>query len=124
THEACIERGAYPSPLNYYTFPKSVCTSVNESICHGIPDTRELEDGDIVNVDVTAYLGGYHGDLNETFLMGNVDKEGVALVETAFMCLQEAVAMVKPGTMYRELGNCIGKVARERGAWLGGWVGG
>lgn len=60
-----MERNAYPSPLNYYNFPKSVCTSVNESICHGIPDMRELKDGDIVNVDVTAYFGGFHGDLNE-----------------------------------------------------------
>lgn len=65
THEATVERNAYPSPLNYYNFPKSVCTSVNESICHGIPDMRELKDGDIVNVDVTAYFGGFHGDLNE-----------------------------------------------------------
>lgn len=65
THEATIERNAYPSPLNYYNFPKSVCTSVNESICHGIPDMRELKDGDIVNVDVSAFFGGYHGDLNE-----------------------------------------------------------
>lgn len=62
-----IERGAYPSPYNYYNFPKSVCTSVNEVICHGIPDARELQSGDIINVDVTAYLNGFHGDLNETF---------------------------------------------------------
>lgn len=60
-----MERNAYPSPLNYYNFPKSVCTSVNESICHGIPDMRELKDGDIVNVDVSTFIGGYHGDLNE-----------------------------------------------------------
>ena len=64
-HEACIERNVYPSPLNYYNFPKSVCTSVNEVICHGIPDFREVQDGDIVNIDVTVYTkGGYHGDLN------------------------------------------------------------
>jgi methionyl aminopeptidase len=64
-HEACIERNVYPSPLNYYQFPKSVCTSVNEVICHGIPDFREVQDGDIVNIDVTVYTkGGYHGDLN------------------------------------------------------------
>lgn len=115
THEATIERNAYPSPLNYYNFPKSVCTSVNESICHGIPDGRELRDGDIVNVDVSAYFGGYHGDLNETFLVGRVDEEGVGLVETAFRCLAAAVYMVQPGAMYRDLGGSISKIARERG---------
>jgi methionyl aminopeptidase len=112
-HEACIERGAYPSPLNYYNFPKSVCTSVNEVICHGIPDTRELAAGDICNIDVSTFVDGYHGDLNETFLVGSVDAAGVGLVETAFNCLAAAVDMVKPGTMYRDLGATIGRVARE-----------
>ncbi|CAM9502796.1 unnamed protein product, partial [Phaeothamnion confervicola] len=114
-HEACIERGAYPSPLNYYNFPKSVCTSVNEVICHGIPDSRPLEDGDIVNIDVTTYVGGFHGDLNETFLVGTVDERGCHLVETAFACLQAALGMVRPGTMYRDLGATIERVARDRG---------
>lgn len=90
-HDACMERDVYPSPLNYYNFPKSVCTSVNEVICHGIPDYREIQDGDIVNLDVTVYnQGGYHGDLNETFCVGNVDTDGRRLVQTAFECLQEA----------------------------------
>jgi len=111
-HEACIERGVYPSPLNYYNFPKSVCTSVNEVICHGIPDYREVRDGDIVNIDVTTYnKGGYHGDLNETFMVGNVDDEGKKLVKTAFDCLSAALSMVKPGTLYRDLGTAIHKVA-------------
>ena len=100
-HEATIERGAYPSPLNYFNFPKSVCTSVNEVICHGIPDCRELQDGDIVNVDVSVYYNGYHGDLNETFFVGNVDNNSVRVVETAFKSLAAAVATVKPGAMYR-----------------------
>jgi methionyl aminopeptidase len=65
-HEATIERGAYPSPLNYHGYPKSVCTSANEIICHGIPDSRVLRDGDILNIDVTAYIGGVHGDTNAT----------------------------------------------------------
>ncbi|CBN77637.1 conserved unknown protein [Ectocarpus siliculosus] len=115
THEATVERNAYPSPLNYYNFPKSVCTSVNESICHGIPDMRELKDGDIVNVDVTAYFGGFHGDLNETFMVGKVDEESAGLVETAYRCLSAAVDMVQPGAMYRDLGARIGKIARENG---------
>jgi len=111
-HEACLERDCYPSPLNYYNFPKSVCTSVNEVICHGIPDYREVQDGDIVNIDVTTYnRGGYHGDLNETFCVGNVDDEGRKLVKTAFKCLGAALEMVKPGTLYRDLGSAIHKEA-------------
>ncbi|GMH48568.1 hypothetical protein TrLO_g3461 [Triparma laevis f. longispina] len=112
-HEACIERSCYPSPLNYYQFPKSVCTSVNEVICHGIPDYYEVKDGDIVNIDVTTYVGGCHGDLNETFMVGNVDAEGQKLVACAFECLQSALAQCKPGTLYRDLGNKITKVAKS-----------
>jgi len=113
-HEAAMERDCYPSPLNYYNFPKSVCTSVNEVICHGIPDYREIEDGDIVNIDVTTYSrGGYHGDLNETFFVGNVDDDGHRVVKTAFDCLQGALALVRPGTMYRELGSTIHRIAAQ-----------
>lgn len=100
-HEATIERGAYPSPLNYHRFPKSVCTSVNEVICHGIPDLRELQDGDIVNIDVSVYKDGFHADLNETFLVGNVDEDSVRLVKCAYESLAAAVAICKPGTLYR-----------------------
>jgi len=115
-HEACIERQCYPSPLNYYQFPKSVCTSVNEVICHGIPDYRELEDGDIVNLDVTTFnSGGFHGDLNETFFVGNMDEEGQKLVQTAFECLAKALEKVKPGTLYRDLGTIIHKHAVANG---------
>jgi len=112
-HEAAVERGCYPSPLNYYNFPKSVCTSVNEVICHGIPDYYEIKDGDIVNIDVTTYVGGCHGDLNETFMVGNVDEEGRKLVKCAFECLQSALAACKPGTLYRDLGAKINKVAKS-----------
>jgi methionyl aminopeptidase len=113
-HEACIERDCYPSPLNYYNFPKSVCTSVNEIICHGIPDYREVQDGDIVNIDVSTYnRGGYHGDLNETFMVGNVDDDGRKLVRTSFDCLAAAFAMVKPGTLYRDLGTAIERTAKN-----------
>lgn len=179
-HEACIERDVYPSPLNYYNFPKSVCTSVNEVICHGIPDYREIEDGDIVNIDVTVFTkGGYHGDLNgtfveityhflhcsckrwavppilvldksiagawlaylvhelgrfvsfltcrsflsflfcfcsaETFCVGKVDEDGQLLVKTSFDCLANALAMVKPGTLYRDLGSTIHRTAVKSG---------
>jgi methionyl aminopeptidase len=113
-HDACMERDVYPSPLNYYNFPKSVCTSVNEVICHGIPDYREIQDGDIVNLDVTVYnQGGYHGDLNETFCVGNVDDEGRKLVQTSFECLAAAMALVKPGCLYRDVGTAIERVAKK-----------
>ncbi|GAB9477143.1 hypothetical protein Gpo141_00014205 [Globisporangium polare] len=114
-HDACIERGCYPSPLNYYNFPKSLCISVNEVVCHGIPDSRPFEDGDIVNLDVSVYKDGYHSDLNDTFLVGNVDEEGVRLVKTAFECLQTAMSLVRPGTMYRELGKHIAATANAQG---------
>jgi methionyl aminopeptidase len=113
-HEACIERDLYPSPLNYYNFPKSLCTSVNEVICHGIPDYREVQDGDIVNLDISVYnRGGYHSDLNETYLVGNVDDDGKRLVKTAFDCLAAALELVKPGTLYRDLGTVIERVAKS-----------
>ena len=94
-HEACIERNAYPSPLNYHNFPKSCCTSVNEVICHGIPDKRPLEDGDIVNLDVTLYYDGFHGDLNETYHVGKPTERGEKLVRTTRECLDKAIAMGK-----------------------------
>jgi methionyl aminopeptidase len=90
-HEATIERNAYPSPLNYNGFPKSCCTSVNEAICHGIPDQRPLQDGDILNIDVSVYFEGFHADLNETYLVGNVDEAGRKLVDSARECLAKAI---------------------------------
>ncbi|KAG2177828.1 hypothetical protein INT43_003075 [Umbelopsis isabellina] len=114
-HEATIERGAYPSPLNYYNFPKSCCTSVNEVICHGIPDQRLLKDGDIVNLDITCYLDGFHGDLNETYLVGNVDEKGRKLVNVARECLQKAIDMAKPGVRYRDFGKVIEEHAKKNG---------
>lgn len=111
-HAECLKRNAYPSPLNYNDFPKSVCTSVNEVICHGIPDKRALKDGDIVNLDVTLYYNGYHGDLNETYLIGNVDEAGQRVVRTARECLEKAIAMVKPGLAFRDLGKVIEQHAK------------
>ncbi len=75
-HEMCIQNNAYPSPLNYGKFPKSVCTSVNECVCHGIPDDRPLQNGDIVNIDVTVYLDGYHGDTSRMVLVGELVRRG------------------------------------------------
>lgn len=114
-HEACVDRQCYPSPLNYYCFPKSCCTSVNEVICHGIPDMRPLEDGDIMNVDITVYHRGCHGDLNETFFVGNVDERSKKLVKTTHECLSLAIDEVKPGVRYRDMGNIIQKHAQAHG---------
>jgi methionyl aminopeptidase len=106
-HEACIARGGYPSPLHYKQFPKSLCTSVNEVICHGIPDDRELLDGDIVNCDVTIYLHGVHGDTSATFLVGDVDDVGRHLVQTTHEALWKSIDQVRPGARLNEIGRAI-----------------
>ncbi|KAI1329787.1 peptidase M24, structural domain-containing protein [Xylariaceae sp. FL0255] len=116
-HKATIERKSYPSPLNYNHFPKSICTSVNEVICHGIPDQRPLIDGDIINLDVSVYHGGYHADLNETYYVGDkakADPDSVRVVEAARECLEEAAKTIKPGTLIRDFGNAIEKHAKLR----------
>ncbi|MGH9070317.1 MAG: type I methionyl aminopeptidase [Acidimicrobiales bacterium] len=114
-HEECIRRGGYPSPLNYQGFPKSLCTSVNEVICHGIPDNRPLADGDIVNLDVTIFLGGVHGDTNATFLVGNVDEASRRLVRVTKECLDHGIAAVRPGRPISEIGRAIGVHAERHG---------
>ncbi|KAL8868694.1 MAG: hypothetical protein Q9174_004821, partial [Haloplaca sp. 1 TL-2023] len=112
-----IQLKAYPSPLNYNHFPKSVCTSVNEVICHGIPDSRVLLDGDIVNLDVSLYHGGYHGDLNETYYVGPsaLNPKNIHLVETTRQCLRLAIDTVKPGLPFRQIGNTIEPHAKKNG---------
>ena len=114
-HEACIARGGYPSPLNYNGFPKSLCTSVNEVICHGIPDDRALVDGDIVNLDVTIYLDGVHGDTNATFLVGDVDDESRRLVQVTRECLDLAIDEVRPGAPFHNIGKAIQSHAEGAG---------
>ncbi|MCJ1464316.1 Methionine aminopeptidase 1 [Pseudocyphellaria aurata] len=116
-HNACLERDSYPSPLNYVHFPKSVCTSPNEIICHGIPDQRVLLDGDILNLDVTLYHGGFHGDLNETYYVGPkalADADSVRVVETSRECLDQAIKIVKPGMAFRDPGGVIEKYAKSK----------
>jgi methionyl aminopeptidase len=114
-HDCIINMNAYPSPLNYRGFPKSICTSVNEVICHGIPDMRLLRSGDIVNLDITVFYDGFHGDLNETYLVGDVDEAGKNLVNSSKECLEKAIAAVKPGVRYREIGDIIEKIAVRNG---------
>lgn len=109
-HAACLERGAYPSPLNYREYPKSCCTSVNEVICHGIPDNRPLQAGDIVNLDITCYLNGYHGDCSEMFVAGGedaVDDKARHLLQTTYDCWIKAMEYVKPGNDYKDIGAII-----------------
>ncbi len=114
-HEECIRRGAYPSPLNYHRFPKSICTSVNEVICHGIPDNRPLEDGDIVNLDVTTYLHGMHGDCSETVLIGDVDARSRKLVGVTHECMMLGIATVRDGSRLYDIGRAIETHARAHG---------
>jgi methionyl aminopeptidase len=111
-HDLCIERGCYPSPLNYGAFPKSVCTSVNEVICHGIPDDRALRDGDIVNLDVTTYIGGVHGDTNATFAVGEIDDQSRRLIRTAEECMWRGIEAVRPGRPLSDIGRAIEDNAR------------
>jgi methionyl aminopeptidase len=106
-HEYIIGKNAYPSPLNYYKFPRSCCTSINEIICHGIPDTRPLQEGDIVNVDISCYIGGFHSDMNETYCVGKVSESSRALIEATYDCLMRAIDYCKPGNMYKQIGNII-----------------
>jgi methionyl aminopeptidase len=105
-HEFLLDHHAYPSTLGYRGFPKSCCVSLNEVICHGIPDSTVIDDGDIVNIDVTAFIGGVHGDTNATFLAGDVDEEDRLLVERTHEATMRAIRAVRPG---REL-NVVGRV--------------
>jgi methionyl aminopeptidase len=114
-HDACIRHGGYPSPLNYHGYPKSICTSVNEVICHGIPDSRPLGDGEIVNLDVTIYLDGVHGDTNATYAVGDTDAASLELIQVTRECLQRAIAVVGPAVPMNEIGRAIQTHAEAHG---------
>ena len=114
-HEFLLDHGAYPSTLGYRNFPKSCCTSLNEVICHGIPDTTRIEDGDIVNIDVTAYIGGVHGDTNATFLAGEVDEDVRLLVERTHEATMRAIKAVRPGRALNVIGRVIEAYAKRFG---------
>jgi methionyl aminopeptidase len=112
-HQLCIDHGGYPSPLNYNGYPKSLCTSVNEVICHGIPDSRPLQDGDIVNLDVTIFLDGVHGDTNATFFVGDVDPGSRHLVQVTEECTWYGIEAVVPGRPLSDIGRAIEAHARK-----------
>ena len=114
-HEFLIDHGAYPSTLGYRGFPKSCCTSVNEVICHGIPDARPLADGDLVKIDITAYVGGVHGDTCATFCCGEVDEESRLLAERTREALDRAIRAVRPGRQVNVIGRVIESYAGRFG---------
>jgi methionyl aminopeptidase len=114
-HEFLCDHGAYPSTLGYKGFPKSCCTSLNEVICHGIPDSTVIEDGDIVNVDVTAFLNGVHGDTNQTFCVGDVSEEARLLVDRTREAAMRGVRAVAPGRPINAIGRVIEAYAKRFG---------
>jgi methionyl aminopeptidase len=114
-HEFLCDHGAYPSTLGYKGFPKSCCTSLNEVICHGIPDSTVIEDGDIINVDVTAYIGGVHGDTDATFCVGGASEEARLLVERTHEAMMRGIRAVVPGRPLNAVGRVIEAYARRFG---------
>jgi methionyl aminopeptidase len=114
-HEFLCDNGAYPSTLGYRGFPKSLCTSINEVICHGIPDSTRINEGDIVNVDITAYINGVHGDTNATFAVGEISEELALLIERTKTALDRAIAAVAPGREINVIGRVIESYAKRFG---------
>jgi methionyl aminopeptidase len=112
-HEYLIQQGAYPSTLGYRGYPKSICTSINEVICHGIPDDTELVEGDIINIDITAYKDGFHGDCNQTFMVGQVKDEVKDLVERTREALTRGISVVSPGRQVNLIGRTIESFAKR-----------
>lgn len=114
-HEYTMDHGHQPATLGYQGFPKSCCTSVNEVICHGIPGKYALQEGDIMNLDLTTIVDGWHGDSSETFLVGEVSDEARAVTQSAFDCLYAAINALRPGCRVSEIGDAIVKQATKRG---------
>ncbi|XP_046421747.1 methionine aminopeptidase 1D, mitochondrial [Neodiprion fabricii] len=114
-HQLIINNGAYPSPLNYQGFPKSICTSINNVACHGIPDSRPLHNGDILNVDITVFLNGYHGDCSAMFKVGEVDEEARQLIDATETCLSKAISICKPNENFSSIGQIIEETAQKHG---------
>ena len=112
-HDLFVERDTYPSTINYHRYPKACCTSVNEVICHGIPDSRRLEEGDICNIDVTGWVGGVHGDTNATFFVGDVDPESRRLVEVTEECMWHGIEAVRPDRPLSDIGRAIESHAKQ-----------
>ncbi|MFQ5717873.1 MAG: type I methionyl aminopeptidase [Nitrospinales bacterium] len=114
-HDYIVQNGAVPSPLNYKGFPKSICSSVNDEICHGIPSERKLRNGDIVNLDITVYLNGFHGDTNKTFFVGSPRAGSKKLLETGVEALHRGIGAVRAGARLGDIGASIQQFVEARG---------
>ena len=114
-HDFIISKGAIPAPLNYKGFPKSICTSVNHVVCHGIPSNKILKDGDIINIDITVILDQWHGDTSRMFFIGKRNIKSEKLVEVTFNCMWEGIKKVKPGNTLGDIGNAIQEYAESFG---------
>ena len=114
-HQFIIENNAVPAPLNYKGFPKSTCISVNHVVCHGIPSDKELKNGDILNIDVTAYLDGFHGDCSKMFCVGDISVKAKNLINVTKECLNRSIKILKPGIHFGNIGHVIQSFAEEKG---------
>ncbi|MEE9258538.1 MAG: type I methionyl aminopeptidase [Nitrospinaceae bacterium] len=114
-HDYIVSKGATPSPLNYKGFPKSICSSVNEEVCHGIPSDRKLRNGDIVNLDITTYLNGYHGDTSKTFFVGSPRAKANRLVKACREALQRGIEVVRPRAKFGDIGATIQQFVEKQG---------
>lgn len=114
-HDFIIKAGAKPSPLNYKGYPKSICTSINEVVCHGIPNNTKLKDGDIIKIDISTFLNGYHGDTCKTFCVGKVSRAARDLIKATQECLQIGINEVKPGKHFGDIGAAIQKFIEAKG---------
>ena len=115
-HDYILSHGAYPSPLNYHGFPKSICTSKNQIICHGIPSKKDMiKSGDIINVDITTYFKKFHGDTNRTFLVGEVEKEVEDFVRAAYFAMRQGIDQVRPGAKLGDIGAAIETYVHDHG---------
>jgi methionyl aminopeptidase len=123
-HDYTLSHGAVPAPLGYHGFPKSVCTSVNACICHGVPDATVLKDGDIVNVDVTCILDGYYGDTSATFFVGEVSDKARDITDVALKAMQRGIEEVSPGATTGDIGFAINKLTTKRGYYVVRDIGG
>ena len=113
-HEFQVSNGAVPAPLNYKGFPKSICTSVNHVVCHGIPSEKTLSEGDIINIDVTPKLEGWHGDTSRMFYVGNVKLKAKKLVETTYEAMMRGIEIIKPGITTGDIGHAIQTFAEKK----------